>query len=61
MVGGMVAVHSVPDAFTTRECDRTVAAIAKMPTDEALLVGRNLDHEQRPAELVWLDDVGDLS
>lgn len=57
----MMAVHSVPDAFTTGECDHIVAAIAKMPTDEALLVGRNRDHNLRNAELVWMDDVGDLN
>ena len=57
----MMAVHSVPDAFTTGECDHIVEAIANMPTDDALLVGRNRDHNLRNAELVWMDDVGDLS
>ncbi len=61
MVNGMKGVHSVPDAFTTWECDRIVAAIAKMPADDARLVGRNRDHNLRHAELVWMDDVGDLS
>lgn len=61
MVGGMMGVHSVPDAFTTWECERIVAAIAKMPTDDALLVGRKRYHNLRYAELVWMDDVGDLS
>ncbi len=57
----MTAVHSVADAFSTRECDHIVAAIANIPTDDALLVGRNRDHKQRNAELVWMDDVGDLT
>ncbi len=56
-----MALHSVSDAFTKVECDRIVAAIAKMPTDEALLVGRNRDLNLRNAELVWMDDVGNLS
>lgn len=56
-----MAVHSVPNAFTTRECDRIVAAIADIPTDDALLVGRNRDHNLRHAELVWIDDAGGLS
>ena len=53
----MMVVHSVPDAFTVGECDRIVQAIAKMPTDEALLVGRNRDHNLRQSDLVWMDDV----
>ncbi len=57
----MMTLHSVPDAFTTGECDRIVKAIANMPTDDALLVGHNRDHNLRNAELVWMDDVGDLS
>ena len=61
MVVGMMAVHTVSGAFTTAECDLIVAAIANVPADEALLVGRNRDHKQRNAELVWMDDVGDLS
>ncbi len=56
-----MGVHSVPDAFTTGECDHIVAAIANIPTDDALLVGRNRDLDLRHAELVWMDDVGNLS
>ena len=56
-----MAVHSVPDAFTMGECDHIVAAISNIPTDEARLVGRNRDHNLRHAELIWMDDVGDLS
>ncbi len=56
-----MAVHSVPGAFTTGECDHIVAAIANIPTDYALLAGRNRDHNLRNAELVWMDDVEDLS
>jgi len=57
----MMAVHSVPDAFTAGECDRIVATTAYMPNDDALLVGSNRDHNIRNAELVWMDDVGDMS
>ncbi|WP_341365913.1 2OG-Fe(II) oxygenase [Yoonia sp. BS5-3] len=57
----MMAVHSVPNAFTTGECDHIVAAISNIPTYDALLAGRNRDHNLRHAELVWMDDVGDLS
>jgi len=53
----MIAVHSMPDAFTEKECDRIVATTAVAPADEALLVGRQRDHNLRQAELVWLDDV----
>jgi len=56
-----MGVHAVPDAFTTWECDRIVAAIARMPPNDALLLGRNRDHNLRNAKLVWMDDVGDLS
>ncbi|MGC1497955.1 MAG: 2OG-Fe(II) oxygenase [Sulfitobacter sp.] len=53
----MIAVHSMPDAFTSGECDRIIAAVAKEPADVALLVGQQRDHNLRQAELVWLDDV----
>lgn len=56
-----MTVHSVLDAFTAWECDRIVAAIADVPTNEAKLVGGNRNHIQRNANLVWMDDVGDLS
>ncbi len=56
-----MAVHSVTDAFSTGECDHIVASIADTPTDNALLVGRNRDHNLRDAELVWMDDVEDLN
>lgn len=55
-----MTLHSVPDAFTTGECDRIVKAIADMPTDDARLVGRKRDHKLRNAELVWMDDVGGM-
>ena len=53
----MFAVHSMPEAFSAGECEGIIAAISKAPTDEALLVGRNKDHNMRIAELVWLDDL----
>jgi PKHD-type hydroxylase len=56
-VDEMIEVHSMPNAFTSFECDRIIASAAKVPADEALLVGRQRDHNLRQAELVWLDDV----
>ena len=59
-VGGMIEVHSMPDAFTAGECERIIATTAGAPADEALLVGRQRDHNLRQAELVWLDDVDSM-
>jgi PKHD-type hydroxylase len=56
-VDGMIEVYSMPEAFTPAECDLIIATTAKVPADEALLVGRQRDHNLRQAELVWLDDV----
>ena len=56
----MLSLHAMPDAFTTSECGLIIAAISKMPTDEALLVGHNKDHNLRKAELVWTDNVAGL-
>jgi PKHD-type hydroxylase len=56
-VNGMLSLHAVPDAFTTSECELIIARISEAPTDEALLVGRNKDHNLRKAELVWTDNV----
>lgn len=53
----MIDVHSMPDAFTAGECERIIATTAGMPADDAMLVGRQRDHNLRQAELVWLDDV----
>ena len=53
----MLSLHAMPDAFTTSECELIIATISKAPTDEALLVGRNKDHNLRKAELVWTDNV----
>ncbi|MFC6636890.1 2OG-Fe(II) oxygenase [Sulfitobacter sp. JBTF-M27] len=53
----MIEVYSMPEAFTPAECDLIIATTAKVPADEALLVGRQRDHNLRQAELVWLDDV----
>lgn len=56
----MMALHSMPQAFSRGKCDRIIAAAAQIPTEEALLVGRNRDHNLRNAELVWMDDVGGM-
>lgn len=53
----MLSLHAVPDAFTTSECELIIRKISEAPTDEALLVGRNKDHNLRKAELVWTDNV----
>jgi len=53
----MTIVHSMPDAFSARECDSIVAATAAKQGDDALLVGRNRDHNIRKAQLVWMDQV----
>lgn len=53
----MIAVHSMPDAFSESECDRIISTTTKAPADEARLVGRQRDHNLRQADLVWLDDV----
>ncbi len=53
----MLSVHAIPDAFTIGECESIVARVSDAPTDEALLVGRNKDHNLRKAELVWTDNV----
>jgi PKHD-type hydroxylase len=47
----------MPQAFSVEECERIIASIALVPADEALLVGKTRDHNQRCAELVWVDDV----
>lgn len=56
-VNGMIEVHSMPNAFTSAECERIIATTTKAPANEALLVGQQKDHNLRQAELVWLDDV----
>ena len=53
----MIAVHSMPDAFSENECERIIAITTMAPADDAMLVGRQRDHNLRQAELVWLDDV----
>lgn len=53
----MLAVHAMPDAFSVAECESIIAAVAQSPSDEALLVGHNKNHQLRRAQLVWLDDI----
>lgn len=56
----MLEVHSIPGAFTARECEQIVAASQKTPANEALLVGQNKDHNLRRADVTWLDDVNGI-
>ena len=55
----MIAVHTVPDAFSPVECDRLVRMAAEAPSQDARLVGRARDHNLRRADLVWVDDLPD--
>lgn len=56
----MMPVHAMPDAFTAMECERIIAATTSAPAEDALLVGQNLDHNLRKAELVWMDEVAGM-
>jgi len=53
----VMSLHSMPKAFSVVECERIIASIASAPKDEALLVGKNRDHNQRRSELVWIDKI----
>lgn len=55
-----MSLHSHPNAFSIAECERVIARIASTPKDDALLVGKNRDHNMRRAELVWVDNVDGL-
>ncbi|SFF23703.1 PKHD-type hydroxylase [Sulfitobacter brevis] len=56
----MLSIHAIPDAFSKSECERVIATISNSPTDEALLVGRNKNHNLRKAELVWTDNLAGM-
>ena len=56
----MMVVHSMPDAFSARECDRIIAALAPAAITDALLVGQKRNHALRKAELVWIDDIAGM-
>ncbi|OJI95659.1 PKHD-type hydroxylase [Planktotalea frisia] len=56
----MLALHTIPDAFSIVECKHIVAALADVARQDALLVGQTQSHELRKAELVWIDDVAEL-
>lgn len=53
----MIHVHAIPSAFSSAECDRLVTLAAAAPANDARLVGRQRDHNQRRASLVWVDDL----
>ena len=56
----MVAVHSIPCAFSNQECEQIIAVSQTAPVNEALLVGHTRDHNLRRADLVWLDEVSGM-
>ncbi len=55
MVVKMTIVHAIPASFSVLECERIVAAVEAEQVDDALLIGRNKDHNLRNAEVVWMD------
>lgn len=57
----MIAVHTIPAAFSQADCDRILAQTAAAPFEEAKLVRQNKDPDIRRADLVWLDNVADTS
>jgi PKHD-type hydroxylase len=55
----MIAVHTIPAAFSIADCDRILRQTAEAPNEDAKLVGQAKDHNIRRADLVWLDNVAD--
>lgn len=53
----MIAVHTIPGAFTPADCDRLLAAVAAAPRADARLVGQATNHDLRRASLAWVDDL----
>ncbi|MEC3859657.1 2OG-Fe(II) oxygenase [Mesobacterium sp. TK19101] len=53
----MIAVHSIPDAFSRDDCARIIQIARDADSADARLVGQTRDHNLRRADLVWLDDV----
>jgi PKHD-type hydroxylase len=53
----VIRTHTVPDAFFAAECERLLAVVAAAPANDARLVGRQTDHDQRRASLVWVEDL----
>lgn len=56
----VLALHSIPNAFTKVECELILKTVFEAPTDEARLVGQKKDHGHRNSELVWVDEVAGL-
>lgn len=52
----MLALHTIPDAFSIIECKQIAAALANVACQDALRVGQTQNHELRKADLVWIDD-----
>lgn len=53
----MTPFLSVPEALSSAECDRIVAAAAAAQSAPAGLVGHIANPEMRRADLVWVDDL----
>ena len=53
--------HAMPDAFSAAECERIVAAVRQAEASDAGLVRGGRDHNLRRADLVWVDDLPELS
>lgn len=56
----MIRTHAIPDAFSPAECERLLAVVAEAPANDARLVGRQTDHNQRRASLVWVEDLDEV-
>ena len=57
----MIAAHAIADAFSPDECDRIASLAEAIPARDAGLVRGGHDHNQRRAEIVWLDDTPDCA
>lgn len=52
----MIAIHTIPAAFTPAECRHIVEIAQAEAPVEAGLVGARADHNIRRAEVAWLDE-----
>ena len=55
----MIAVRTIPEAFSPSDCDRLLAAVRAAPAADARLVGLGTNHDLRRASLVWVEDLPD--
>lgn len=54
-------IQTMPDAFSPAECARITAATEIAQAADARLVRGDRDHNLRRAELVWIDDLPEMS